>query len=109
MRKEICRPAEKIRKLVKKCLHSNRFYDIVIKLAVRQRKWSIGQAVKTPPSHGGNRGSIPLQAVNYLRIVQPQKTPESDGSGVFCYIEMTLQIVKKIFNATGIFDGIILK
>ena len=60
MRKEICRPAEKIRKLVKKCLHSNRFYDIVIKLAVRQRKWSIGQAVKTPPSHGGNRGSIPL-------------------------------------------------
>lgn len=43
----------------------------------------IGQAAKTPPSHGGNRGSIPLQAVNYLRIVQPQKTPESDGSGVF--------------------------
>ena len=60
MRKEICRPAEKIRKLVKKCLHFNRFYDIVIKLAVRQRQWSIGQAVKTPPSHGGNRGSIPL-------------------------------------------------
>lgn len=23
----------------------------------------VGQAVKTPPSHGGNRGSIPLQAV----------------------------------------------
>ena len=22
----------------------------------------IGQAVKTPPSHGGNRGSIPLRA-----------------------------------------------
>ena len=25
--------------------------------------WLIGQAVKTPPSHGGNRGSIPLSAV----------------------------------------------
>ena len=24
--------------------------------------WLIGQAVKTPPSHGGNRGSIPLSA-----------------------------------------------
>ena len=23
-------------------------------------KWLIGQAVKTPPFHGGNRGSIPL-------------------------------------------------
>ncbi len=22
----------------------------------------VGQAVKTPPSHGGNRGSIPLRA-----------------------------------------------
>ena len=50
----------------------------------------VGQAVKTPPSHGGNRGSIPLQAVNYLRIVQPQKTPESDGSGVFCCAESEL-------------------
>ena len=24
--------------------------------------WFVGQAVKTPPSHGGIRGSIPLQA-----------------------------------------------
>ena len=23
--------------------------------------WPVGQAVKTPPSHGGNRGSIPLR------------------------------------------------
>ena len=28
--------------------------------------WLVGQAVKTPPSHGGNRGSIPLRAVDYL-------------------------------------------
>ena len=76
MRKEICRPAEKIRKLVKKCLHSNRFYDIVIKLAVRQRKWSIGQAVKTPPSHGGNRGSIPLRATHCYFERDKQPNPE---------------------------------
>ena len=25
--------------------------------------WFVGQAVKTPPSHGGIRGSIPLQAI----------------------------------------------
>ena len=31
----------------------------------RTEKWLIGQAVKTPPSHGGNRGSIPLSAVFY--------------------------------------------
>ena len=24
------------------------------------KKWPLGQAVKTPPFHGGNRGSIPL-------------------------------------------------
>ena len=29
--------------------------------------WLVGQAVKTPPSHGGNRGSIPLRAVHYTR------------------------------------------
>ena len=26
--------------------------------------WLIGQAVKTPPFHGGNRGSIPLWVTN---------------------------------------------
>ena len=28
----------------------------------------IGQAVKTPPSHGGNRGSIPLSAAKNFEI-----------------------------------------
>ena len=36
--------------------------------------WLVGQAVKTPPSHGGIRGSIPLRAVDYFRIAQPWKT-----------------------------------
>ena len=26
--------------------------------------WLLGQAVKTPPFHGGNRGSIPLGVTN---------------------------------------------
>ena len=32
--------------------------------------WPVGQGVKTPPSHGGNRGSIPLLAAKdcYLRV-----------------------------------------
>ncbi len=38
--------------------------------------WPIGQAVKTPPSHGGNRGSIPL-----LAIVD---TGVQRCSGIFC-------------------------
>ena len=33
-------------------------------------KRPIGQAVKTPPFHGGNRGSIPLWVTNYGRIAQ---------------------------------------
>ena len=28
--------------------------------------WPIGQAVKTPPFHGGNRGSIPLWVTNFI-------------------------------------------
>ena len=34
---------------------------------MKGRKWLVGQAVKTPPSHGGNRGSIPLRAVDYFK------------------------------------------
>ena len=33
----------------------------------RNIKWPIGQAVKTPPFHGGNRGSIPLWVTNIPR------------------------------------------
>ncbi len=28
--------------------------------------WLLGQAVKTPPFHGGNRGSIPLGVTKFL-------------------------------------------
>ena len=28
--------------------------------------WPVGQAVKTPPFHGGNAGSIPARVINIL-------------------------------------------
>ena len=30
-----------------------------------EQLWLVGQAVKTSPSHGENRGSIPLRAVSH--------------------------------------------
>mgnify|MGYP006874288129 CR=1 FL=1 len=48
----------------------NRFgkkYCIVIKRQLSDTKeWLVGQAVKTSPSHGENRGSIPLSAAYSL-------------------------------------------
>ena len=41
---------------------------------VRRRIWRVGQEVKTPPSHGGIRGSIPLQAVFYIFSIDIPKT-----------------------------------
>ena len=30
--------------------------------------WPVGQAVKTPPSHGGNRGSSPLRVTTSEQV-----------------------------------------
>ena len=35
--------------------------------------WFVGQAVKTPPSHGGNTGSIPVRTAKYLKPVHSWK------------------------------------
>ena len=35
--------------------------------------WLVGQAVKTPPSHGGNTGSIPVRTVYNLEIFGKSK------------------------------------
>ncbi len=32
--------------------------------------WPVGQAVKTPPFHGDNGGSIPPRVTNYGRLAQ---------------------------------------
>ncbi len=46
--------------------------------------WLVGQAVKTPPSHGGNRGSIPLRAVDcFYKTAQPIQVPETPFSARF--------------------------
>ena len=51
---------------------------------------SIGQVVKTPPSHGGNRGSTPLSTVFHF----PQELLFKRFLGVFfCLIIM--QAIKK--------------
>ncbi len=35
--------------------------------------WSVGQAAKTSPSHGENRGSIPLQTATVYNINSPTR------------------------------------
>lgn len=49
--------------------------------------WLVGQVVKTPPSHGGNRGSIPLQATIIFKEVA-----KTNGFSHFqFYLEHTLK------------------
>ena len=40
--------------------------------------WSVGQAVKTPPFHGGNTGSIP---VRIIYLVEDYPSP-AEGNGL---------------------------
>lgn len=49
--------------------------------------WLVGQVVKTPPSHGGNRGSIPLQATIIFK-----KVAKTNGFSHFqFYLEHTIK------------------
>ena len=58
-----CVVCEKIAvKIAKKGLTACQMFVILGKSSMTR---PIGQAVKTPPSHGGNRGSIPLLATAY--------------------------------------------
>ena len=50
----------------KKCLQYYPTYNKIIKCDTNCTTWLVGQAVKTPPSHGGIRGSIPLRAADYF-------------------------------------------
>jgi hypothetical protein len=47
----------------------------------------IGQAVKTPPSHGGNRGSIPLSAVSSFEEPNPEEVLKQFVSMLFCFVK----------------------
>ena len=64
------------------------YYKQVARVTARwqRKKWLVGQAVKTPPSHGGNRGSIPLRAV----ILKKNSPTQQDAGnrldfGIFCF------------------------
>ena len=46
--------------------------------------WLHGQAVKTPPFHGGNRGSNPLGVTHQLMMNCEQADYESAAKGVLC-------------------------
>ncbi len=43
--------------------------------------WSHGQAVKTPPFHGGNRGSIPRGITTYARLAELADALDLGSSG----------------------------
>ena len=43
--------------------------------------WPYGQAVKTPPFHGGNPGSIPGRVTKYARLVELADTPDLGSGG----------------------------
>ena len=43
--------------------------------------WLIGQAVKTPPFHGGNRGSIPLWVTNSRDYSSAGRAPALQAGG----------------------------
>ena len=68
--------------------------------------WLIGQAVKTPPSHGGNRGSIPLSAALFNRIAQP-KDVETKWFWHFYFAYSTLSLFTvSLFAETLLMGGI---
>ena len=43
--------------------------------------WSVGQAVKTPPFHGGNTGSSPVRIINFTFITEDYPSP-AEGNGL---------------------------
>ena len=62
-------------------------YDLIVVsakwlAAVKEQLWLVGQAVKTSPSHGENRGSIPLRAVDCLKQPNPIKRCKYKVNGI---------------------------
>ena len=45
------------------------------------KNWPVGQAVKTPPFHGGNRGSIPLPVTNGRLAQLGERLPYKQNVG----------------------------
>ena len=66
-------------------------------------KWPVGQAVKTPPFHGGNTGSSPVRVTNlYGGIAQPVErllhTQEvTDSSSVVSTTAVQIYVICTVF------------
>ena len=43
------------------------FKYYILYQVIMARLWLVGQAVKTPPFHGGNTGSIPVGVIRALK------------------------------------------
>ena len=53
----------------------------------KDKKWSVGQGVKTPPFHGGNTGSNPVRTMGVLWLKKLEKSlknllTETDGCDI---------------------------
>ena len=60
--------------------------------------WFVGQAVKTPPSHGGIRGSIPLRTAQQFYIF----LHFSDLTGLHC--KLIHDLIQFCHNIVQAFD-----
>ena len=55
--------------------------------------WPVGQAVKTPPFHGGIKGSIPLRVTIFGRLAQPgERLPYKQDVGGSIPSSPTIQL-----------------
>lgn len=71
---------------------------------IQNKLWPVGQVAKTPPSHGGIRGSIPLQATSKKQF---RFLPE-----LFFYFKIDIglkfflfvKIIKRMFDGRGVID-----
>ncbi len=68
----------------------------------------VGQAVKTPPSHGGNTGSIPVRTATIINIIAQPEKMLSYGN-IFCFtIKGELRYLKKeISSRMGVLEKLL--
>ena len=64
--KKFLKNFKKVLAICRRMLYSNQASGKQARQNEQMARWPVGQAVKTPPSHGGNRGSIPLLAVHQI-------------------------------------------
>ena len=60
---------KKIKKSFKKVLHLLKNDDNINLVLFETYKWPLGQAVKTPPFHGGNTGSNPVGVTIFIKAM----------------------------------------